>query len=147
GWQPRKPDLETIIADAWAWMQAYPQGYPDEGGELPPAGSIGEAPRQPQRELRGLPGNAPPPRVPLPLRLPGALLGGVATEADRAQQFVASPRIEVGQEHQRGLVDPLDRRDCVQPVAVQEAQHPGAQVQLLNRWLQAAPHLTPELLH
>ncbi|MBX5445795.1 UDP-glucose 4-epimerase GalE [Sphaerobacter sp.] len=30
GWQPRKPDLETIIADAWAWMQAHPQGYPDE---------------------------------------------------------------------------------------------------------------------
>jgi UDP-glucose 4-epimerase len=27
GWQPRKPDLETMIADAWAFHQAYPQGY------------------------------------------------------------------------------------------------------------------------
>jgi UDP-glucose 4-epimerase len=27
GWQPRKPDLETMIADAWAFHQAHPQGY------------------------------------------------------------------------------------------------------------------------
>lgn len=27
GWQPRKPDLETMIADAWAFHQALPQGY------------------------------------------------------------------------------------------------------------------------
>ena len=27
GWTPRKPDLETIIADAWAWHQAHPSGY------------------------------------------------------------------------------------------------------------------------
>ena len=28
GWTPRKPQLETMIADAWAWLQANPQGYP-----------------------------------------------------------------------------------------------------------------------
>lgn len=27
GWQPRKPDLETMIADAWAFHQAHPGGY------------------------------------------------------------------------------------------------------------------------
>jgi UDP-glucose 4-epimerase len=27
GWQPRKPALETMIADAWAWHQAHPEGY------------------------------------------------------------------------------------------------------------------------
>jgi UDP-glucose 4-epimerase len=27
GWQPRKPDLETMIADAWAFHQAMPDGY------------------------------------------------------------------------------------------------------------------------
>jgi UDP-glucose 4-epimerase len=27
GWTPRKPDLETMIADAWAWHQANPNGY------------------------------------------------------------------------------------------------------------------------
>jgi UDP-glucose 4-epimerase len=27
GWVPQKPDIETIIADAWAWHQAHPQGY------------------------------------------------------------------------------------------------------------------------
>ena len=26
GWEPRK-DLETMIADAWAWHQANPDGY------------------------------------------------------------------------------------------------------------------------
>lgn len=29
GWRPGKPDLETIIADAWAWMRNHPRGYPD----------------------------------------------------------------------------------------------------------------------
>jgi UDP-glucose 4-epimerase len=29
GWQPRKPGLEEIIADAWAWHRAHPDGYPD----------------------------------------------------------------------------------------------------------------------
>lgn len=28
GWQPEKPALETMIADAWAWMQVHPHGYP-----------------------------------------------------------------------------------------------------------------------
>ena len=27
GWVPRKPDVETMIADAWAWFEAHPQGY------------------------------------------------------------------------------------------------------------------------
>ncbi len=27
GWTPDKPDLETMIADAWAWHQANPDGY------------------------------------------------------------------------------------------------------------------------
>ncbi|MFQ3623520.1 MAG: UDP-glucose 4-epimerase GalE [Acetobacteraceae bacterium] len=27
GWTPRHPDLETIIAHAWGWRQANPEGY------------------------------------------------------------------------------------------------------------------------
>src|SRR5215203_5093481 len=27
GWKPEKPDLETMISDAWAWMQDHPNGY------------------------------------------------------------------------------------------------------------------------
>ena len=27
GWTPRYPELETIIAHAWAWRQAHPEGY------------------------------------------------------------------------------------------------------------------------
>jgi UDP-glucose 4-epimerase len=27
GWRPRKPELETMIADAWAFHQAFPDGY------------------------------------------------------------------------------------------------------------------------
>jgi len=27
GWVPRKPDVEHMIADAWAWFEARPQGY------------------------------------------------------------------------------------------------------------------------
>ena len=27
GWEPRKPELEAMIADAWAWAQAHPEGY------------------------------------------------------------------------------------------------------------------------
>jgi UDP-glucose 4-epimerase len=27
GWRPEKPGLETIISDAWAWMQNHPNGY------------------------------------------------------------------------------------------------------------------------
>jgi UDP-glucose 4-epimerase len=29
GWSPRKPELERMIADAWAFMQAHPDGYSD----------------------------------------------------------------------------------------------------------------------
>jgi len=27
GWEARKPAMETMIADAWAWHQAHPDGY------------------------------------------------------------------------------------------------------------------------
>lgn len=27
GWKPEKPDLETMISDAWRWMLAHPHGY------------------------------------------------------------------------------------------------------------------------
>ena len=30
GWTPQKPDLETMISDAWDWMQKHPRGY-EEG--------------------------------------------------------------------------------------------------------------------
>jgi UDP-glucose 4-epimerase len=29
GWVPRKPEVETMIADAWAWFEARPEGYGD----------------------------------------------------------------------------------------------------------------------
>ena len=34
GWTPRHPDLETIIAHAWAWRQAHPDGYGREEAAL-----------------------------------------------------------------------------------------------------------------
>ncbi len=27
GWEPEKPKPETMILDAWNWMQAHPDGY------------------------------------------------------------------------------------------------------------------------
>ena len=27
GWKPRKPALEGMVADAWAFAQAHPRGY------------------------------------------------------------------------------------------------------------------------
>jgi UDP-glucose 4-epimerase len=29
GWQPQKPELATMIADAWNWLQEHPRGYED----------------------------------------------------------------------------------------------------------------------
>ena len=29
GWMPQRPDLNTIVADAWRWHEAHPQGYSD----------------------------------------------------------------------------------------------------------------------
>jgi UDP-glucose 4-epimerase len=29
GWEPRKPELRHMVADAWAFMQAHPDGYSD----------------------------------------------------------------------------------------------------------------------
>jgi UDP-glucose 4-epimerase len=31
GWTPSKPDIATMIADAWAWYQAHPDGYAGAG--------------------------------------------------------------------------------------------------------------------
>jgi UDP-glucose 4-epimerase len=31
GWVPAKPELATMIADAWAWLQAHPHGYDTDG--------------------------------------------------------------------------------------------------------------------
>ncbi len=30
GWEPRYPDLRTIIASAWAWHSTHPDGYGDQ---------------------------------------------------------------------------------------------------------------------
>ncbi|HUS17440.1 MAG TPA: UDP-glucose 4-epimerase GalE [Chloroflexia bacterium] len=30
GWKPRYPELDEIIASAWRWQQAHPQGYPKD---------------------------------------------------------------------------------------------------------------------
>ncbi len=29
GWKPVKSDIDTIVEDAWNWMQAHPDGYPN----------------------------------------------------------------------------------------------------------------------
>jgi UDP-glucose 4-epimerase len=29
GWVPQKPEIETMITDAWRWFQARPEGYRD----------------------------------------------------------------------------------------------------------------------
>jgi UDP-glucose 4-epimerase len=29
GWVPQRPDLNTIVADAWRWHEAHPEGYSD----------------------------------------------------------------------------------------------------------------------
>jgi len=29
GWKPKYPKLEDIVATAWAWHRAHPDGYPD----------------------------------------------------------------------------------------------------------------------
>ena len=29
GWKPEKPELDTMVADAWAFMRAHPDGYSD----------------------------------------------------------------------------------------------------------------------
>jgi len=38
-WKPKFPDLETIIASAWAWHSKHPEGYAPAQVEGPPAGS------------------------------------------------------------------------------------------------------------
>jgi UDP-glucose-4-epimerase GalE len=32
GWVPRRPELNTIVADAWRWHEAHPHGYGDRRG-------------------------------------------------------------------------------------------------------------------
>jgi UDP-glucose 4-epimerase len=27
GWEARKPELEQMVADAWAFVQSHPRGY------------------------------------------------------------------------------------------------------------------------
>jgi UDP-glucose 4-epimerase len=27
GWAPQRPELDRIVADAWGWHEAHPQGY------------------------------------------------------------------------------------------------------------------------
>jgi UDP-glucose 4-epimerase len=34
GWTPQYPDLESIIASAWEWMQLHPNGYPAQVAEI-----------------------------------------------------------------------------------------------------------------
>jgi UDP-glucose 4-epimerase len=29
GWVPRRPGLETIVGDAWAWHRTHPEGFPE----------------------------------------------------------------------------------------------------------------------
>jgi UDP-glucose 4-epimerase len=31
GWTPRRPDLDTIVADAWRWHASRPRGFDDRG--------------------------------------------------------------------------------------------------------------------
>ncbi len=33
GWTPRHPDLQSIVASAWAWHQAHPGGYEEVPGD------------------------------------------------------------------------------------------------------------------
>jgi UDP-glucose 4-epimerase len=35
GWKPRYPDLESIVASAWAWRSAHPDGYTGASQRLP----------------------------------------------------------------------------------------------------------------
>jgi len=32
GWEPRKPSLDDMVADAWAFAQAHPRGYSEQAG-------------------------------------------------------------------------------------------------------------------
>ncbi len=41
GWEPAASDLETIISNAWHWLQRHPQGY---GSVASPAGDLCESP-------------------------------------------------------------------------------------------------------
>ena len=41
GWQPRYSKLDEMIADAWAWKQAHPNGYEDTGA-VPIEGELQE---------------------------------------------------------------------------------------------------------
>ncbi len=36
GWEPKTPDLDAIIASAWAWHSAHPDGYPETAGANAP---------------------------------------------------------------------------------------------------------------
>ncbi len=34
GWQPRYPDLHSIVASAWRWHQAHPHGYGESQNQI-----------------------------------------------------------------------------------------------------------------
>ena len=33
GWQPKDSSLEQMLADAWAWREAHPNGYADAASD------------------------------------------------------------------------------------------------------------------
>ncbi len=45
GWQPQFSKLEQMLADAWAWREAHPTGYPDRASH---AGGPGNGSLQPE---------------------------------------------------------------------------------------------------
>ena len=42
GWQPKHSSLEQMLADAWAWREAHPNGYADDASDA-------TAPLRPER--------------------------------------------------------------------------------------------------
>jgi UDP-glucose-4-epimerase GalE len=51
GWTPRRPELETIVADAWRWHSTHPQGF--AGARQDPRQGPGRAPRQDPGQAAG----------------------------------------------------------------------------------------------
>ncbi|RMF82935.1 MAG: UDP-glucose 4-epimerase GalE [Nitrospirae bacterium] len=44
GWRPRRPELETIVAHAWAWHRDHPEGFAGRPASGSPAGGAGAGP-------------------------------------------------------------------------------------------------------
>jgi UDP-glucose 4-epimerase len=47
GWQPRHSSLDEMLADAWAWRQAHPNGYPKDAAGDGDAAGASTAPSEP----------------------------------------------------------------------------------------------------